>query len=134
MAGLFLAGHRRDSDLQRRRGTGMAWLIGQAAATSPRLCDISAWFVANILFRSPAAFASENNEVRFGFSDFMSRHHHDSVASKASAILTGVQRIEQEFLVVRHGRFLFLIPKPNDQSRQPIDLNPGNADFAPESS
>jgi hypothetical protein len=38
----------------------------------------------------------------------VARHHHDGVASWASGILTGVQRVEQEFLVIRHGKFLFI--------------------------
>jgi hypothetical protein len=63
-------------------------------------------FIADILFRPPAVFASESDEARLGIPDFVPGYHHEGAAVQARWILSGVQRIEQEFLVARHGVLL----------------------------
>jgi hypothetical protein len=69
-------------------------------------------FIADILFGPPAALASECDEVRFVFPDLMPSQHHERAAVQVRRILSGVQRIEQEFLVAGHS---VLSPRPNFQ-------------------
>jgi hypothetical protein len=63
-------------------------------------------FIADILFGPPAPLAPEGDEVWFGVHDFAPGYHHECAAVQAHWILSGVQRIEQEFLVARHGVLL----------------------------
>jgi hypothetical protein len=59
--------------------------------------------IADKLFGPPAPFASESDEVRIGFPDLARSYHHERAAVQARRILSGVQRIEQEFLVAGHS-------------------------------
>jgi hypothetical protein len=72
-------------------------------------------FIADILFRSPALFASKNDVVGLGFGGFVPGHYHDLPAAQAGRILSGVQRVAQKFLVARHDGPL---SGPNGQSYQ----------------
>jgi hypothetical protein len=55
-------------------------------------------------FRSEEnTFASESDEVRLGFPDLVLSYHHERAAVQARRILSGVQRIQQEFLVAGHS-------------------------------
>jgi hypothetical protein len=73
-----------------------------------------ALFIADILFGPPAAFAPEGDEVWLGLPDFVPGHHHEGSAVYARRILSGIQRVEQEFLVARHG---VLLSRPNLRPR-----------------
>jgi hypothetical protein len=63
-------------------------------------------FIADILFGPPAPLAPKGYEVWFGVHDFAPGYHHECAAVQAHRILSGVQRIEQELLVARHGVLL----------------------------
>ena len=75
-----------------------------------RACRVS--LIADKLFGPPAPFASESDEVRLGFPDLLPSYHHKRAAVQARRIVSGVQRIEQEFLVAGHS---VLSPRPNFQ-------------------
>src|ERR1700690_2529434 len=83
----------------------------------------SASLIADKLFGPPAPFASESDEVRLGFPDLVRSYHHERAAVQARRIVSGVQRIEQEFLVAGHS---VLSPRPNFQPERWLqgDLQP----------
>jgi len=77
--------------------------------------------IADKLFGPPAPFASESDEVRLGFPDLVPGYHHDRAAVQARRIVSGVQRIEQEFLVAGHS---VLAPRPNFQPERWLLCDP----------
>jgi hypothetical protein len=91
---------------------GHEWWSGERKTRAAAPVGRWASFIADILFGAPAPLAPEGDEVWFGVPDFVPGYHHECAAVHARRILSGVQRIEQEFLVAGHS---VLSPRPNFQ-------------------
>jgi hypothetical protein len=98
----------RTTSARHSYGNGRIGIIGadtrkeRSAGVNRLACRAS--LIADKLFGPPAPFASESDEIRLGFPDLVLSYHHERAAVQARRILSGVQRIEQEFLVAKHRR------------------------------
>ena len=93
-------------DSAAKSATRKSTVHGDRASKNPpgvnrRPCRAS--FIAGILFGPPVGLASECDEVRLAFPDLVPSQHHERAAVLARRILSGVQWVEQEFLVAGHS-------------------------------